>query len=279
VLAPYLLSLPGGMWLAIFFVVPLVVMASVSLQTGSSATGFALTWHFRTYLDVLRQYHVQFLRSLQYAGIATLITLVVAYPMAYWIAFYGGRRKNTYLLLLLLPFFVSFVIRTLAWQFILSDQGIVLGTLKSWHLLPESFHVLATSVAVISGIAYNFLPFMALPLYVSLEKVDRRVVEAAGDLYASKRATFLHVILPLSIPGVFAGFLLTFVPAAGDYVNKAILGGTHNTMIGNIIQQQFLENRAYPTASALSFLLMGALLIGVFLYARILGTRNIQEYV
>jgi spermidine/putrescine transport system permease protein len=278
-LAPYLLALPGGLWLTIFFVVPLVVLASVSLQTGSPDTGFALTWRFANYLDVLKQYHVQFIRSLEYSAIATLVTLIVAYPMAYWIAFHGGRRKNTFLLLLLLPFFVSFVIRTLSWGFILSDQGIVLGTLKNWHLLPQSFHVLATSIAVISGIAYNFLPFMALPLYVSLEKVDRKVVEAAGDLYASKRETFLRVILPLSIPGVFAGFLLTFVPAAGDYVNATILGGTHNTMIGNIIQEQFLQNRYYPTASALSFVLMGALLIGIFLYARILGTRNIQEYV
>jgi spermidine/putrescine transport system permease protein len=278
-LAPYLLALPGGLWLAIFFVVPLLVLASVSLQTGSPDTGFALTWRFANYLDVLKQYHVQFIRSLQYSAIATVVTLIVAYPMAYWIAFHGGRRKNTFLLLLLLPFFVSFVIRTLSWGFILSDQGIVLGTLKNWHLLPQSFHVLATSIAVISGIAYNFLPFMALPLYVSLEKVDRKVVEAAGDLYASKRETFLRVILPLSIPGVFAGFLLTFVPAAGDYVNATILGGTHNTMIGNIIQEQFLQNRYYPTASALSFVLMGSLLIGIFLYARILGTRNIQEYV
>jgi spermidine/putrescine transport system permease protein len=171
------------------------------------------------------------------------------------------------------------VIRTLSWGFILSDDGIIFGTLKSWHLLPQSFHILATSTAVISGIAYNFLPFMALPLYVSLEKIDRRVVEAAGDLYASKFDTFRRVILPLSIPGVFAGVLLTFVPATGDYVNATILGGTGNHMIGNIIQQTFLENFDYPAASAMSFILMTILLVGIFIYARALGTRNIQEYV
>jgi spermidine/putrescine transport system permease protein len=181
--------------------------------------------------------------------------------------------------MLILPFLVSFVIRTLAWQWILSDQGIILGTLKRWNLLPETFHVLATPAAVISGIAYNFLPFMALPLYVALEKIDRSVVDAARDLYADKIEVFRRVILPLSIPGIFAGILLTFVPAVGDYVNAAILGGTKTTMIGNIIQLQFLENFRYPIASALSFLLMAALLIGIFAYAKVLGARSIEDYV
>ena len=263
----------------LFFLVPLLVMLSVSLQTGSLTEGFRLTWNFQEYADVFSRYRVQFVRSLVYGGLATLITLVVAYPVAYWIAFHGGRRKTTFLLLLLLPFFVSFVIRTLSWQFILSDEGILFGTLKDWGLLSRSFRVLATGTAVVAGIAYNFLPFMALPLYVSLEKVDRGVVEAAGDLYAGKRDVFLRVILPLSVPGIFAGVLLTFVPAVGDYVNAAILGGSSNTMIGNIIQQRFLVNFDYPSAAALSFILMAALLVGIFAYARILGTRNIQEYV
>jgi spermidine/putrescine transport system permease protein len=221
----------------------------------------------------------EFVRSLIYGSIATGITLVVSYPLAYWIAFHGGRFKNTLLLLILLPFFVTFVIRTLAWQFILSDQGIVLGTLKHWHLLPQSYHVLATSTAVIAGIAYNYLPFMALPLYVALERIDRTVVEAARDLYSSNRAVFQHVILPLSLPGIFAGLLLTFVPAVGDYVNAAILGGTNNTMIGNIIQLKYLQDFDYPLASALSFILMAALVIGILIYARALGTRQIEEYV
>jgi spermidine/putrescine transport system permease protein len=263
----------------VFFVVPLITLLSLSLQTGSIDTGFRLTWHFGTFWDSISTYHVQFIRSLEYGTIATVIDLLVAYPLAYWIAFHGGRRKTTYLLLVLLPFFVSFVIRTLAWEFILSDQGILFGTLKSLHLLPESFHVLATSTAVVAGIAYNFLPFTVLPLYVSLEKVDRRMVEAAGDLYASKKEAFLRVILPLTIPGIFAAFLLTFVPAVGDYVNASILGGPSTTMIGNIIQSRYLVFFDYPTASALSAILMAGVMIGIFLYARVLGTRSIEEYV
>jgi spermidine/putrescine transport system permease protein len=251
----------------------------VSLQTGNLEEGFRLTWHFGRFFEVLKQYRPQFVRSFAFGSIATALTLVIAYPLAYWIAFRGGKYKTTFLFMLLLPFFVSFVIRTLAWQFILADNGLVLGTLKSWHLLPESFHVLATRTAVISGIAYNFLPFMALPLYVALERIDRRVIEAAGDLYASKRQVFWHVIFPLSIPGVFAGILLTFVPAVGDYVNASILGGTNTTMIGNVIQLEFLQNFHYPVSAALSFILMFVLLIGIFAYARVLGTRSIEEYV
>jgi spermidine/putrescine transport system permease protein len=278
-LAPYLLLFPGGAWLLLFFLIPIVFLASVSLQTGNIFDGFRFTWHFGNYVDAVQRYHVQFLRSLRYATIATVITLVISYPLAYWIAFRGGRHKTTFLLLLLLPFLVSFVIRTLAWRFILSDDGIVLGTLKHWHLLPSNFHVLATSTAVIAGIAYNFLPFMALPLYVALERIDRGVVEAARDLYASRVQVFLRVILPLSIPGVFAGVLLTFVPAVGDYVNAAILGGTKTTMIGNIIQLEYLTNFHYPVAAALSFILMVGLLIGIFAYARVLGARGLEEYV
>jgi spermidine/putrescine transport system permease protein len=278
-LAPYLLLFPGGAWLLLFFLIPIVFLGSVSLQTGNIFDGFRFTWHFGNYVDAVQRYHVQFLRSLRYATIATVITLVISYPLAYWIAFRGGRHKTTFLLLLLLPFLVSFVIRTLAWRFILSDDGIVLGTLKHWHLLPSNFHVLATSTAVIAGIAYNFLPFMALPLYVALERIDRGVVEAARDLYASRVQVFLRVILPLSIPGVFAGVLLTFVPAVGDYVNAAILGGTKTTMIGNIIQLEYLTNFHYPVAAALSFILMVGLLIGIFAYARVLGARGLEEYV
>ena len=278
-LAPYLLVLPGGFWLILFFLIPIAFMASVSLQTGNIFDGFRQTWHFQNFLDVVQKYHTQFVRSLVYGSLATGLTLLLSYPLAYWIAFHGGRHKTTFLFMLLLPFFVSFVIRTLAWRFILSDDGILFGTLKDIHLLPRSFHVLATSTAVVSGIAYNFLPFMALPLYVALERVDRSVVEAAQDLYASKAQVFRKVIFPLSIPGVFAGFLLTFVPAVGDYVNASILGGTKNLMIGNIIQLEYLQNFHYPQAASLSFILMLGLLIGIFAYARVLGARSIQEYV
>jgi spermidine/putrescine transport system permease protein len=278
-LAPYLLGLPGGIWLAIFFVVPLVAVLSVALQTGNPDTGYSLTWHFREFWDVLSLYHVELLRSFEYGAISTVVSLIIAYPMAYWIAFHGGRHKSTYLFLILLPFFVSFVIRTLAWQFILSDEGLVLGTLKNAGILPSSTHVLSTPFAVIAGLTYNALPFMALPLYVAIEKIDRRVVRAAHDLYANSRVAFLRVIVPLSSAGIFAGFLLVFVTNVGDYVNATILGGPGTTMVGNIIETSYLENLDYPTASALSSILMAALLLVIFLYARTFGTEAVEEAV
>jgi spermidine/putrescine transport system permease protein len=276
-LAPYLLALPGIVWLAAFFVVPIFMTLSVSLQTGDVEQGFRFTWHFANYSDAMRLYHVQFVRSIIYGIIVTGATFVLGYPMAYWIAFHGGRRKSFYLFLLLLPFFVSFVIRTVAWQFILSDNGILLGPLKNLHLLPSGFHVLATSLAVIGGLTYNFLPFMVLPLFVSLERIEPVLVEAANDLYASRIRAFMRVVFPLSIPGVFAGVLLTFVPAAADYVSASILGGTSTTMIGNVIQTLYLTNNDYPLASALSFILMAVLIVGVIIYARVLGTERVYE--
>jgi spermidine/putrescine transport system permease protein len=281
-LPPYLLALPGGLWLIALFLVPLFSMLSLSLQTGDPITGiFHFQWpgNWEVFPQQISLYNVQFVRSLAFATAATVIDLLIAYPLAYWIAFHAGRKKNFFLLVLLLPFFVSFVIRTLAWQFILSDEGFVFGTLKSLHVVPEGFHVLATSTAVIAGMAYNFLPFAALPLYVSLEKIDPRMVEAAKDLYAGRAQAFIRVILPLTIPGIFAAVLLTFVPAVGDYINATILGGTNTTMIGNIIQSQFLFNSDYPAASALSAILMTGVLIGIFLYARLLGSRTIEEYI
>jgi spermidine/putrescine transport system permease protein len=274
-LAPYLLILPGGAWLVVFFLIPIAVTAFISLETGDIFSGFQFDWSFGNYSQALSEYQDIFIRSLEYGLIATAATLAISYPMAYWIAFHGGRYKSVFLFLLLLPFFVSFVIRTVSWEFILADQGFLFGPLKQIHVLPQDFHVLATSFAVIAGLTYNFLPFMALPLYVSLEKIDRSVLAAAQDLYANQRQTFLRVIVPLSIPGIFAGFLLTFVPATSDFVNATILGGTNSTMIGNVIQTEFLTNNNYPAASALSFILMAALLIGVFIYARALGTSDI----
>ena len=223
-------------------------------------------------------YHAQFLVSIYFAGAATIIDLVVSFPIAYWIAFYGGSKKNFFLLMLLVPFFVSFVIRTIVWEFILSDQGIVLGTLKSAHLVPQNFHVLATGYAVVAGLAYNYLPFTALPLYVAIERIDKTVLDAAYDLYASKREAFTRVILPLTIPGLFAAFLLTFIPALGDYVNQQILGGTSDTMIGTVIQNAFLTNLDYAGGSALSAVLLAIALVGIFAYARLLGSRTIEEY-
>ena len=278
-LAPYLLSLPAGLWLLAIFLIPLVVMLSLSLQTCNPGTGACvMTWHWGEFGQQLSLYHTQFLTSIYFAGAATVIDLIVSFPIAYWIAFYGGNKKNFFLLMLLLPFFVSFVIRTVVWQFILSDQGIVLGTLKNAHLLPQNFHILATGYAVVAGLAYNYLPFTALPPYVAHERIDKSVLDAAYDLYASKREAFLRVILPLTIPGMFAAFLLTFIPALGDYVNQQILGGTNNTMIGTVIQNAFLVNLDYAGGSALSAILLAVALVGIFAYARLLGSRTIEEY-
>jgi spermidine/putrescine transport system permease protein len=276
-LAPYLVGLPGGLWLAIFFVVPLLVMFSLSLQSGNAEAGFQFTWEWSNYARAWELYSTQFLRSGAYALVVTTLCLVLAYPMAYWIAFYGGARKSTYLFLILLPFFVSFVIRTASWKFILNDQGFVLGPLKEAGLLPQDFHLLATTTAVIGGLTYNYLPFMVLPLYVALERVDPSLVEAAHDLFASRAEAFRRVVFPLSLPGVFAGVLITFVPVASDFVNSSILGGTQTTMIGNIIQTVYLNSNNYPLASAMSFLLMAALLVGIFTYARVLGTEQVME--
>ena len=276
-LAPYWLILPGGLWLAVFFIVPMVAMVNVSLQTGSLETGFRQTFSFHTYVDMISSYHQQLLRSLTYGLMTTVVTSLLAFPMAYWIAFHGGRHKSTYLFLILLPFFVTFVIRTISWQFLLADDGIVLGHLKQWNLLPESFHILATPTAVVGGLVYNFLPFMVLPIYVALERIDRVLLEAAADLYATRREVLRRVVLPLSLPGVFAGVILTFVPAAADYVNAQILGGSGQVMVGNVIETLYISNSQYPQASALSSILLAALLIGIFAYARVLGTRDVLE--
>ena len=274
---PYALILPGGLWLLVFFVVPMVAMLSLSLQQGDVVYGYRFTFHWQNYTDAISAYHEQLIRSLTYAGIGTLVLIALAFPVAYWIAFYGGKRKPTYLFLLLLPFFVSFVLRTISWRQILTDDGFLLGTLKDAKLLPENFHVLGTSFAVIAGLVYNFLPFMVLPVYVALERIDPRVVEAARDLYADPATAFRKVIFPLALPGVFAGVLMTFVPVSSDYVNSAVLGSSSTTMIGQVIQAQYLVNSDYPTASALSFVLMAVLLIGVFAYARALGTEDVMK--
>ncbi|MCP9954431.1 MULTISPECIES: ABC transporter permease [Actinomadura] len=276
-LAPYLMILPSGLWLAAFFLVPMVLMVSLSLQTGNLIDGFRQTFHWQNYTDGLSTYGDKFVRSLWYGLLATVACIAIAYPAAYWIAFRGGRHKSTYLFLLLLPYFVSFILRTVSWKLVLTDNGPILGPLRDHGVLPEGFHVLDTGVAVVSGLTYNFLPFMVLPIYVALERIDPRVVEAAYDLYASRLQAFARVILPLSLPGVFAGVIMTFVPVSSDYVNAEVLGGPQNTMIGNIIQTEYFNNSAYPTASALSFVLMAILLAGIFAYARTLGTQDVLE--
>ncbi|MPY81976.1 MAG: ABC transporter permease subunit [Actinophytocola sp.] len=276
-LTPYLLALPGWAWLALFFIVPIAGMVSLSLTSGNIITGFHQTFNIGNYTEALNLYSEQLFRSLFYGLSATLIAIAIGYPAAYWIAFKAGKHKSTYLLLLLLPFFVSFVLRTISWKFTLSDQGIVLGTLKNIGLLPTDFAVLNTAPAVVLGLAYNFLPFMVLPIYAVLERMDHRVVEAAHDLYASRLQAFLRVVLPISLPGVFAGGLMTFIPTTADYVNATVLGGPETTMIGSIIQTQYLVNNDYPIAAAITFVLMAVLLIGIFSYARALGTERVME--
>jgi len=274
-LTPYLLLGPGLLWLGIFFLVPLGFLAYQSLQSGSIDFGYAFTWSWGNYWTAIKNYHGHFVRSFEYAGIATAIALVVSYPVAYWIAFRGGRWKNLLLLGIVAPFFVTYLIRTLAWETILADHGIVVNTLRHLHLVSANGRVLATSTAVVAGITYNFLPFMALPLYVSLEQIDGSLIEAAEDLYANKFLVFLRVTLPLSLPGVVAGTLLTFIPAAGDFINAQLLGSPKNHMIGNVIQSKFLELTDYPAAASMSFVLMAIILVLVLIYARAVGTEQL----
>ncbi|HEX2050710.1 MAG TPA: ABC transporter permease [Actinomycetota bacterium] len=274
-LAPYLLSLPGVLWLAVFFVVPMVTMFSVSLQEGTIDTGFRFTGRWQNYTEQLSAYSEHVVRSLVYGLIVTIATLLISYPMMYWIAFKGGRRKNLFLLLMLLPFFTPFLIRTLSWTFVLADRGIVLGTLKDAGLLGDDFRLLATHVSVVAGMIYNFLPFMALPLYVALERLDPSLLDAAHDLYSSRVQAFVRVTLPLSLPGVFAGSLLTFIPSVGDFIDAELLGGVNNQMIGNVVERLFNDTFDYPEGAAISFVLIAGILAGVFLYARALGTEEL----
>ena len=273
----YLLLLPGALWLLLFFVVPLGALVGTSLYDpdGSLATGYRLTFAFGNYLEALQTYAPELWRSFWYAGLATVFALLLGYPLAYAIAFKAGRWKNLLLVLVIAPFFTSFLIRTLSWKMILSDNGTVVETLRSLHLLGSDGRVLATSIAVVTGLTYNFIPFMVLPLYASLEKIDSRLIEAAGDLYASPLQGFWRVTLPLSMPGVVAGTLLTFIPAAGDFINVELLGSTsQQSMIGNRIQGLF-ESGAYPAAAALSVTLMVLIVAMVMVYIRRAGTQDL----
>jgi spermidine/putrescine transport system permease protein len=276
-LTAYLLLLPGGLWLILFFVVPLVSLLSASLYdpSGSVETGYTVTWHWQNYADALRDYATPFGRSLLYAVLTTAICLLLGYPLAYAIAFKSGRWKNLMLALVIAPFFTSFLIRTLSWKLLLGDNGFVVDALKWLHILGPDGRLLATTTAVVTGLTYNFLPFMVLPLYASLEKIDPRLIEAGGDLFAGPVTTFRTVTLPLSMPGVVAGTLLTFIPAAGDYVNAALLGNPSTSMIGNVVDSRFFRIVDYPTAAALSFVLMAAILVMVSLYIRRAGTEEL----
>jgi spermidine/putrescine transport system permease protein len=276
-LLPWVFLGPGLAWLIVFFAIPLVNQANVSLQTGDPESGYTFNWAFSTYSDALSAYGDQFIRSVEYAAAATVLCLVIAFPLAYFMAFKAGRFKGLMLLLVVLPFFMSYVLRTVSWQLILADNGWVVNRLRDIGLVSADGRLLASRTAVIAGITYNFLPFMALPLYVSLEKIDRRLIEAATDLYASRATAFRKVTVPLALPGIFAGSLLTFIPACGDFINAALLGTPRQFMIGNVIQSKYLVIQDYPEAAALSFILMTFILVGIVLYARVLGARNLTE--
>ena len=272
---PYLLLAPGLLWLFVFFAVPMLTLLTTSLQEGTLSTGYRLTWRVANYTEALSLYTEQFMRAFLYAGAATVLALLVSYPLAYFIAFRAGRWRNVLLLAVIAPFFTSFLIRTLAWKVILSDSGWVVSTLGAVGLLPEEGRLLATSLAVVTGLTYNFLPFMTLPLYASLEKIDGSLIEAARDLYANPFTAFWKVTWPLSLPGVVAGTLLTFIPAAGDFVNTRFLGTPRQSMIGNVIESRFLVVLDYPKAAALSFLLMLSILVLVLAYVRSSGTEEL----
>src|SRR6187397_2930788 len=320
--APYLLLLPGLLWLVLFYVYPAFQMFLTSLWTGNLDSGYQQTWNWGIYPEAISEYWPWLARSIVYGGLATILAFALGFPLAYAIAFRGGAYKNVLLFLVIAPFFTSFLLRTISWKIILADDGLVLGPLKQAGLLDPDFRLLATPAAVVAGITYNFLPFMTLPLYVSLERIDRRLIEAAEDLYAGPwrpqgtiigtvlggalglvvglvmnygpfslsipfaiigalvgtwliGQAFIRVTLPLALPGIFAGSLLTFIPAVGDFVNAELLGNPQSLMIGNVIQARYLQVTDYPTASALSFVLMLAIIIGLFLYARLLGTEEL----
>lgn len=276
-ITPYLLSLPALAYLAVFFVVPLWTLVRTSLSTSTGSVydpTLEFNWEFANYSDAFSRYDTQIVRSFWYALAATLLALVLAYPLAYVLAFKSGRWKNALLGLVILPFFITFILRTLAWKTIFADDSIVTSFFELLGLTTNG-RILSTQWAVIGGLTYNFLPFMILPIYVSIEKIDPRLLEAARDLYAGGTRTFRKVLLPLSLPGVIAGSLLTFIPAAGDFVNAQYLGGVNQAMVGTVIQSQFLVVKDYPMAAALSAVLMIIILVAVLIYTRVLGTEDL----
>jgi len=286
---PYLLLAPGLFWLLFFYVIPAIQMFTYSVSTGSLETGFVMTFTSDAYGKAIDQFGKQFLNSVLFGGAATILTLAIGFPVAYTIAFRGGRYKNLILFLVIAPFFTSFLIRTISWKILLGDEGPLLAPLRHGlgifdndlpilghgAVIDGRFSILNTAVAQVAGLTYNFLPFMILPLYVALEKIDVRLLEAAEDLFANRAAVFRRVTLPLALPGVFAGSLLTFIPAMGDYINAELLGNPSTRMIGNVIQNRLLLQNDYPVGSALSFMLMAGIIVAVAIYARLLGTEQL----
>lgn len=285
-LAPYGLLKPGILWLCLFFLAPLWSMLEMSLSAKKSRFDFSpsFSWHWGNYATALTDFGPQFGRSFFYAAAATVLTLLIGYPLAYVIAFRGGKFKSVLLGLVAVPFFTSYLIRTLAWQNLLADEGPIVSLINKlgveqvfeWLHIMDNGRLMNTPAAVIGGLTYNFLPFMILPIFVSLEKIDARLVDAAMDLYSTATGAFRKVVLPMSLPGVFAGSLLVFIPAAGDFVNAQFLGSPQTTMIGNSIQDQFLRQLNYPVATAMSFVLMSVITVSVLVYAKFMGTEELM---
>jgi spermidine/putrescine transport system permease protein len=273
----YLLLLPAVVWLALFFVVPFYSLVAMSLYDpeGSVLTGYEMTWHVGNYVDALQEYWQPLLRALWYGALATLFCLLLGYVLAYAIAFKAGRWKNLMLVLVIAPFFTSFLVRTLSWKLILADDGWIVNTLQFLHILGEDGRLLATPVAVVAGLTYNFLPFMVLPLFASIDKIDPRLIEASSDLYSNPVVGFFKVTWPLSLPGVVSGTLLTFIPAAGDYINATLLGSPNQRMVGNVIQNLFTDANDYPAAGALSMMMMLLIVLMVLFYVRRAGTEEL----
>ena len=264
--------LPGMAWLVIFFAVPLLIIFIVSLGTRDQYGGVLFdTLGFRAYGRALEP---DFLptagNSLRYAGLTTILSIAISYPVAYWISRYGGRRKVLLLVLVMLPFWTSWVIRTYAWMTILGDNGVLNGALQSLGIIDQPIAMLNTDFAVVLGMTYGFLPFAILPLYVSIDRLDPALVAAARDLYADGRAAFWHVTLPLTMPGIIAAALLTFIPAIGDFVTPDLLGGAQTITIAKVIQMLFMTSRDWPFGAALAFLLIAATIVGTLATLRIL---------
>jgi spermidine/putrescine transport system permease protein len=269
-LGAFVLIAPGVIWLAIFFLVPLAIIFVVSLGTKDASGHVVLDrLGFQNYAQATRpEYLPAFANSIRYAAITTILSIVIGYPIAYWISRYGGHRKILLLILVMLPFWTSYLIRTYAWMIILRDNGVLNGVLQATGLISEPLILLNTDVSVILGMTYGFLPFAILPLFVSIDRLDEHLVQAARDLYASGRGAFLHVTLPLTMPGVIAAALLTFIPAIGDYVTPDLLGGAQTTTAAKLVQVLFTSGRDWPYGSALGFILMIVTLGGTLLALR-----------
>jgi spermidine/putrescine transport system permease protein len=273
--APWLLLAPGILWLVVFFVWPTFQMLLMSFSSGSADSGYHFSGSTAAYQKALTTFPKQFGNSLLFGGAATILDFLIGFPVAYTVAFRGGRYKNVLLFLVIAPFFTSFLIRTISWKTFLGDEGPLLSLLKGIGAVSPDATITGTALAVVLGLTYNFLPFMILPLYVALEKIDVRLIEAANDLYASRWQAFRRVTFPLALPGVFAGGILTFIPSLGDYINATLLGNPQTQMIGNVIQNRFLGQLDYPVAAALSFILMAGIVVAVGIYAKALGTEQL----